>query len=162
MKLKGFDGDNAAIHDEFENIPTNTSGNKPFSQVLSEGVSRRDVLGGSLAAAVASFLAPQDVFANSKSANGAGGLVNFPPVTRAQYTAESLGGTIPVISDDYTFRPLIPWGTPINSLVAEYTGDPNTRPTSMEQETQASRLTSACTTPTTERASTLPTSLRAL
>ena len=143
MKLKGFDGDNAAIHDEFESIPTNKSGNTPFSEVVLDSLSRREVMRGSLAAAVAAMFTPKDLLAApggkkgkaAKSAAG-GGLVNFAPVTRDIYAANSFGGTVPVISDDYTFQPLIPWGTPINATVAEYTGDPNTRPTSMEQENQ--------------------------
>ncbi len=132
MTLKNFDGDNAAIHDEFENIPTNKSGNTPFSEVVVEAVSRRDVMRGSLAAAVAAMFTPEDLIA----APGGNSLCNFAPVTRAQYTAESAGGTVPVISSDYRFQPLIPWGTPINNSVPAYDGNPATRPTATEQENQ--------------------------
>ena len=66
MALKDFDGDNAAIHDEFENIPTNKSGNTPFSEVLADNMSRRAVLSGGLAAAVATFFAAPDLLAKGK------------------------------------------------------------------------------------------------
>ena len=133
MKFEEFDGNNAALHDAHEDIPTNKSGNTPFSEVLS----RRDVLRGSLAAAVASFLAPPDVFANALlEKNTSGELVGFEPVTIAKYAADSLDATVPVISSDYEYQVLIPWGTPIKAGVPEYTGDPSTRPTAAEQENQ--------------------------
>lgn len=149
MKLEGFDGDNAAIHDEHESQSTNTSGNRPFSDVLAAAASRRQVMSGSLAAAVAGILAPDVVLADDddddddegkrrrrRRRRRAGKLVEFPPVTRADYAANSQGGTIPVISSDYEYQVLIPWGTPIKPGVVEYAGDPNTRPTAAEQEYQ--------------------------
>ena len=149
MKFSDFDGDNAAIHDENENIPTNTSGNRPFSDVLAAAASRRQIMSGSLAAAVAGILAPEIVLADDddddedddkkprrKRRRRGRKLVDFAPVTLAGYAAKSQGGTIPVISDDYDYQVLIPWGTPIIPGVAEYKGDPNTRPTAAEQECQ--------------------------
>ncbi|MEM9387231.1 MAG: PhoX family phosphatase [Pseudomonadota bacterium] len=130
-------GDNAAIHDEKESVGSNRSGNTTFAEIAA---TRRDVMAGSLAAAVSGFLAPK-AFAGYSEGTGIpeakqveGGLVNFEPVTIEQYTAQSEGGTVPVISSDYEFQVLIPWGTPIVPGVAEYTGDPNTRPTAAEQE----------------------------
>ena len=138
MKLEDFDGNNAAIHDKQEDIPANRSGNTPFSKVLADAVSRRDVLRGSVAVAVAGFLAPQDVLARGRGRSMAtgGNLINFTPVSIDDYTAQSAGATIPVISPDYEYQPLIPWGTPIKPNVPAYTGDPNTRPSSWEQENQ--------------------------
>ncbi len=145
MKLKHFDGNNAAIHDEHENVPTNTSGNTPFARVLDVNLSRRRVMQGTLAAAVAGFLAPQDLLArpdhagNGKSVSkgkGGGSLVGFDPVTIEKYTAESLNATVPVIADDYEYQVLIPWGTPLNNTVSEYDGNPAVRPTAVEQENQ--------------------------
>lgn len=133
--LNDFDGDNEAVHNELETIPTNTSGNRPFSEVAAEyNMSRRELMRGSLAGAVGAFFAtPRDLLANP---NANGGLVNFAPVSIADYAAKSAGGTIPVISDDYEYQVLIPWGTPIDGSVSEYEGDPNTRPTAAEQEKQ--------------------------
>ncbi len=146
MKLKDFDGDNAAIHDENESIPTNTSGNRPFSEVLAAAASRRQVMSGSLAAAVAGILAPEIVLADDDDDDDRRGrrrrrrrgrkLVDFAPVTTAAYIAQSEGGTIPVISSDYQYQVLIPWGTPIMDGVPEYAGDPSYRPTATEQEYQ--------------------------
>ena len=140
MAIKDFDGDTAAIHDEHENIPTNTSGNRPFSDVLVSSMSRRTVMSGSVAAAVAGFLAPQDLLAagkgKSKGKSSKDSLVGFSPVTIEQYTAQSAGATIPVISSDYEYQVLIPWGTPIKPGVPEYAGDPASRPTYAEQEEQ--------------------------
>jgi secreted PhoX family phosphatase len=134
MKPTGFDGNNAAIHDEQEDIATNNSGNTPFSKVLADSVSRRDVLRGSVAAAVAGFLAPHDVFAGSH-----GSLVNFAPVTLDQYNAakaSNIAPMMPVISVDYKYQVLIPWGTPIKQGAPAYNGEPDTRPTAAEQEHQ--------------------------
>ncbi|MEM7283053.1 MAG: alkaline phosphatase PhoX [Pseudomonadota bacterium] len=138
MKPEAFDGDNAALHDQHEDIPTNRSGNTPFSEVVTEYISRRDILRGGLAAAVTGFLVPQDLFAQSAPANkpARNGLVEFEPVTIAKYAEESVDGTVPVISSDYEYQVLIPWGTPIKPGVPEYTGDPSIRPTAAEQENQ--------------------------
>ena len=148
MTLKDFDGDNAAIHDTHENVATNTSGNRPFHDVLEANLTRRRVMEGGLAVAVAGFLAPQDVFAGHKDDASCeykpkgkdkpkkGKLCNFDEVTRAQYTADSMNGQMPVISGDYEYQTLIPWGTPIKAGVPEYTGDPNDRPSAAEQEWQ--------------------------
>ncbi|MEO1080960.1 MAG: PhoX family phosphatase [Pseudomonadota bacterium] len=143
MIPKHFDGDNEAIHDSHENVPTNRSGNRPFHDVLEANMTRRKVMQGSLAVAVAGILAPQDLLASDGSCAQPrrtklkdGQLCNFAEVTRAQYTNESMGATIPVISDDYQYQSLIPWGTPIAPGVPEYTGDPNTRPFWTEQEQQ--------------------------
>ena len=147
MKPKDFDGNNAAVHDEQESIPTNTTGNRPFADVLEANLSRRTMMRGTLAAAVAGILAPQDLLAapggkgkgkaRGRATEAAlGELCNFSPVTIEQYTAESLGATVPVISSDYEYQVLIPWGTPIRSGVPEYAGDPAYRPFSYEQEEQ--------------------------
>ena len=144
---KDFNGDNEAIHEEHEDIATNTSGNTPFSEVLTENMSRRTALRGTLAAAVAALFVPQDLLGNDDDEISSkhrrrpkGGLVNFTPVSIEDYLEKRNDlvqvGEIPVISPDYEYQVLIPWGTPIVPDVPEYTGDPNTRPTSLEQELQ--------------------------
>lgn len=144
IERQAFNGDNAAIHDAHESVPTNTTGNRPFAAVLEANMSRRIMMRGTLAAAVAAILAPQDLLAKSQGmGNGVnndlamgGNLCNFAEVTRAQYLAESAGGSVPVISSDYQYQTVIPWGTPIKPGVPEYAGDPSTRPTPEEQAQQ--------------------------
>lgn len=136
MMPKDFDGDNAAVHDELESLPTNTSGNTSFSEVVSLSLSRREVMRGGVAAAVAGFFAPQDLLAKPNKKQTGGGLCNFAPVSIQQYADDSNGGRLPVISDDYTYQTLIPWGTAIIAGAASYDGDPGTRPTSAQQEMQ--------------------------
>ncbi|MEM1141873.1 MAG: PhoX family phosphatase [Pseudomonadota bacterium] len=134
--FENFNGDNADIHDTIEEIPTNPSTTRPFGDVLEANLSRRGMLQGSLALAVAAFLKPEDVLASRGTTSSAGGLCNFDPVTIEKFAAESNGATIPVISDDYEYDVLIPWGTPLIEGVPEYAGDPNSRPFWTEQEQQ--------------------------
>ena len=63
--------DNAKLHDEKENIPANTSGNRPFIDVARTYASRRDVVKGGVAAAAAGFFAPT-ALAGSNSTSYAG------------------------------------------------------------------------------------------
>lgn len=136
--------DTSSPMDDMENVPTNNSGNRPFDEVLSASVSRRAMMKGSLAVAGASFLAPTAALAGRGHRKGhgwghaqnKGPLVGFEPLSKAD--AVAAGGKTVTISPDYQYQPLIPWGTPINpkSGVAEYKGDPNTRPTSAEAEQQ--------------------------
>lgn len=138
--IKNFDGNNAHIHDEQESHPSNHSDNRPFADVLKTLISRRKVVRGGLTAAAAGFLAPQQAAALSLGSNKGQSdkpLVGFQPVTIEQHAAESLGGTMPVISSDYEYQVLIPWGTPIEpNATEEYTGDPSYRPTSEQAEKQ--------------------------
>lgn len=133
-------GNNAELHDAMESEPTNRSGNRHFADVLSANEkARRDILKGTLAGAAASFLRPAAALADttftSEKLSGSS-LVGFTPVTIEQYAAESDGARRPVISSDYEYQVLIPWGTAIQPGGPEYNGDPNTRPTAAEQEQQ--------------------------
>ncbi len=126
--------DNAELHDAMENIPSNTSGNRPFEDVLETNMSRRNLMTGSLTVAATSFLAPQvaaaDYFGGRKKHKK---LVNFKPVE----ISDVIDTSMPTISEDYEYQVLIPWGTPIEPGIApEYTGDPNTRPSSAEAALQ--------------------------
>ena len=148
-RVSNFDGDNAAMHDAIENITTNSSGNRAFAEVLEVNLSRRRVMQGTLAAAVVGFFTPQDLLAKPDKAgkakgeaigkdkgSGGGALVGFEPVSVQDYIDKSMGATIPVISEDYEYQVLIPWGQPIVPGIPEYAGDPNSRPTYSEQELQ--------------------------
>lgn len=116
--------DNAALHDADENVSSNPSGNREFNDVLTVAASRRSVLRGSLAGAATAFLAPGLAYANKRSDSA---LVGFTALTIEQATLDQ---SMPTISNDYQYQTFIPWGTPIiPGVVAEYKGDPNTRPT---------------------------------
>ncbi len=126
--------DNAQLHDEIENTPSNNSGNRPFSSVLEANMTRRKVMAGSLTVAATAFLAP--------TANAGWGwrhkrpneeLVGFKPVA----IADVIDTTMPTISDDYEYQVLAPWGTPIEpGATEEYKGDPSMRPTSAQAALQ--------------------------
>lgn len=141
--------DNARLHDDMEDLPSNHSGNTPFHEILAHGVARRSVVKGSLAAAAAGFFAPsalaQAVGNGNGKANGkakgkpfqpggeGNGLVNFTPVSNEQGSSNS---RVPHISADYEYQTLIPWGTPLEPNAKGYDGDPNTRPTAEEATKQ--------------------------
>ncbi|MCR9103758.1 MAG: PhoX family phosphatase [Gammaproteobacteria bacterium] len=134
---------------EHDEESTNTSGNRPFNEVLSARASRRKFMTGGLAAAAGSFILPSAASAKNKHDDDdkfqsrwdrdddhdedrwdrRDSSIEFEPVTVAQGN-----GPEPSISEDYEYQVLIPWGTPLRSGIAEYTGDPNTRPTAYEQE----------------------------
>ncbi|MDX1453429.1 MAG: PhoX family phosphatase [Oleiphilaceae bacterium] len=128
-EIKQHNLDNAQLHDEMENLPSNPSNNKPFAAVLEANMTRRKVMAGSLTAATAAFIAPQaqafdwgrwDKWRKKKD------LVGFSPVK----ISDVVDVTMPTISDDYEYQVLAPWGTPIEpGATEEYTGDPDTRPT---------------------------------
>ena len=106
--------------DNDENIPTNTSGNKPFSDIVQSKFSRREVIIGGLAAASAAFL--------YSCYNSSSRLIQFEPVKVADGN-----GPVPTISDDYEYQVLIPWGTPLKPNIPAYSGDPDVRPTADHQ-----------------------------
>jgi secreted PhoX family phosphatase len=111
---------------------TNVSGNRPFGEVLK--ATRRKVLAGGVATAATGFIAPMAAAGAKSQGNGKGPwkpLIGFQPVTLADAAASD--GKEPLISPDYEYDTLIPWGTPLKPGIPEYTGDPSTRPTSEHQ-----------------------------
>lgn len=106
-------------HDE---TPSNRSGNRPFYDVLSKFTSRRQVLQGSLAAATTTFFSTTTAAGSlAQSAPWARDtLINFTPVPVAQGN-----GPWPVISEDYQWSVLIPWGEPIQPNGPAYNYPPN-------------------------------------
>ncbi len=131
---------NVTNSDDKENIPSNTSGNRPFADVLKTNISRRSVLQGSLATAATTFLAPQamalDILNEEQPSEGEApeGLCNFAPLSIEDATQDN---TVPSIAWEYKYQVLIPWGTPLEpGIVKEYTGDPTIRPTSKEASQQ--------------------------
>lgn len=124
------------IHDE---EATNKSGNRKFTEVLQGSSSRRSFMTGTISLAAATFIAPSIATAatshNMIGSRGTGenalrrGRINFAPVPVSEGS-----GPMPTISSDYEYQVLIPWGTPLESGITEYTGDPNTRPSAADQE----------------------------
>lgn len=142
MQVKSEEVDNAQIHDDKEDVGSNVSGNRKFAEVLEQRVSRRAVTKGTLAAAAATFLAPQalgfgwkDEWRRDKRGKfGRRELVGFTPLTIAEASADN---TTPSIADEYQYEVLIPWGTPLEpGTVKPYEGDPTTRPTAQEAALQ--------------------------
>lgn len=135
--------DNAALHDELEDIGSNPSGNTPFSELVERGIARRRVVQGTLAGAAAGFLAPSALAHGRWGDDGkwrrkhkdsdSGELVGFTPVSVLEGASDA---TVPHISEEYEYQALIPWGTPIQPGGPEYTGDPSTRPTAEEAAEQ--------------------------
>lgn len=130
---------------------SNRSANRPFEDVLKASMSRRNVLVRGAALSATGFLAAlagnkalvQGAAAVTQSsegmaAQGSGtaiaqnaGLIGFSPLPAANTV-----GPMPNISSDYQYSVLIPWGTSIQPGGPEYTGNPNTRPTSAQQAQQ--------------------------
>jgi secreted PhoX family phosphatase len=97
-------------HQDHDDYISNESGNLPFTEVLARYRSRREVLGGGVAAAAA-FLSANALaggLQGNQPRNQKGALVNFTAVPVA-----GGGGTTPRVSSDYSWQPLIPWGTPL-------------------------------------------------
>lgn len=135
--------DNAVLHDELENLPSNQSQNRPFEDVLKTNLTRRKVVTGGLGMAMASFVAPKAMagfWGNRPDDKWGkhdyyprGELVGFDPVK----ISDVIDTSMPTISPDYEYQILIPWGTPIEpGATTEYKGDALTRPTANEAALQ--------------------------
>ncbi|MFM1896123.1 MAG: hypothetical protein RLZZ385_1197 [Pseudomonadota bacterium] len=109
-------------HDESENIGSNTSGNRPFSEVLSVNLDRRKFLKGGATTAVGVTL-----FSTAQSASALPfldrwmgwwqlPLIDFTPVSLANGK-----GPEPAIAAEYQFDVILPWGDPIVPSGPAYT-----------------------------------------
>lgn len=137
-----------------DNEICNRSGNRSFQDVLKASMSRSNVIkrGAVLSAAgffgtlagdslltkgVATDTAQLSTDAVGEVAGVAiaqnGSLINFASVKIADEIADP---SVPTISSDYQYDVLIPWGTSLQPGGAEYTGDPNSRPTAAQQAQQ--------------------------
>ena len=104
----------------------NSSGNRPFEDVLQARISRRGAIAGGLATTAAGFLATTGVVgaqeAGDAAASTAGGqlgtasapIIDFTPVAKADAV-----GPDPTISEDYEMQVIIPWGTPLEEGVPD-------------------------------------------
>ena len=124
--------DNVFANDH-DNQIDNKSGNKRFTDFVNAGMKRRDLIKGSAAAAVTSFVAGMAI-PNAATAGNKyykwyykRGAINFSPVSLAEGN-----GPTPAISNDYQFEVLIPWGEPLEPFGPDY----NYPPSSADQAQQ--------------------------
>lgn len=116
--------------DDSENFPSNKSSNRPFNDILAAEIKRRDVLKGSLAMGATSFFASSFLSSEAKAGMlapepGTGAQnIQFTPVTLADAAAGD--GTMPLISPDYEYQVLIPWGDPLEPNGPAYVQRGNT------------------------------------
>jgi uncharacterized protein len=116
------------IHD---NDTSNFSNNRPFEDVLQVRLSRRGMLARTAALSATGFLAAlggEKVLSAGAALAQRSSLVNFRLLPVAQ-----ANGPMAMISEDYQYEVLIPWGTPIQPGGPTYDGDPVNRPTSAQQ-----------------------------
>ena len=129
---KGQSDDLDAVIDASGEEICNKTNNTPFEEVLKARVSRRAVLAGGLGLAALSFFEPRPAFSHGYQKKWWNKwrrrLINFKPVP-----VELGTGPVPVISEDYEYQVLIPWGDPLQPGGPQYSGDPSTRPTADEQ-----------------------------
>ncbi len=120
--------------DDSENVSSNPTDNPSLQDIVSQGLSRRNIMKGTLTAAAAGYLAPAPALAYGGKHNSWGPLLDFRPLSKAD--AVAAGGKTVTVSMDYDYHVLIPWGSRIDpkSNVQEYNGEPDRRPTSAEQE----------------------------
>ncbi len=122
------------MHDE---NPVNPSDNRRFEDVLQNRLQRRTVLAGGVALAATSFLAASTpagasvIASNKKGKNKSEEktgrepkhkgkkqkLIDFEPV-------DLDSGPVPLISSDYEFSVLAPWGTPLKRRAPEFSYPP--------------------------------------
>lgn len=102
-------------NDEIENIATNTSGNRPFEDILEHRISRRGAIGGGVVGAAAFFV---------------GGAVTAPRVSAAGHEVNLGFDAIPTGTDDtialpegYSHQVFAKWGDPINGKSPRFNKD---------------------------------------
>lgn len=122
------------FENDHDNQIDNHSGNTPFNKVLKTNLDRRQVLSGTLAVAAASFfVGSNDAHATynhggypnkwkNKNPHYKSRLVNFSPVPVA-----AGNGPTPVISEDYQYDVLIPWGDPVEPNGPAYQYPPSAK-----------------------------------
>lgn len=111
------------MHEDLDNEICNNSGNRPFADIVKHRINRRDVVSGGLGIAAATFFAAPAVgksLAKGRGSKFKAQLLGFKPVPLA-----AGNGPVPVISDDYEYQVLIPWGEPLQPNGPAYNYPPN-------------------------------------
>ncbi|MGM0987591.1 MAG: PhoX family protein [Pseudomonadota bacterium] len=93
----------------------NPGTNEPFTSVLERHVSRRSVMRGGLGLAAASMLG----FASAAQSLAANGMRKSPLSLAFESVAGSRTDAV-VVPPGYTAQVLVPWGTPLNDVAADW------------------------------------------
>lgn len=107
---------------DHDNQIDNKSGNKPFNSFFKTGCKRRSLLKGSTMAAVTSYVVGMSIPKAALADSDSRGLGNFRPVLLAKGNSP-----IPIISDDYQYDVLIPWGEPLEPFGPEFSDPPSSK-----------------------------------
>lgn len=99
-----------------DNVISNPTDNRKFNDIVQSRISRRDVLKGSLGGAVLSFFSTSTLATTiNRTLHGISAEIDFTPVPLADGNS-----AVPVISEDYQYEVLIPWGEPLEPGGPEY------------------------------------------
>ncbi len=102
--------------------PSNPTDNRPFVDVLGTAISRRNVMKGGAAAAATLFIAPHVANADYSGDDYDENWNRIPGSRNSRVRFEPTpnpGGPDPMISPDYEYTSIIPWGTPLFPGVPE-------------------------------------------
>ncbi|MFC0268758.1 PhoX family protein [Kushneria aurantia] len=103
----------------------NRSGNEPFSSVLERHISRRGVMHGGMGMAAMTMMSGFGLVGCSDDDDNDGG-GDTPDVEPLALGFESIRGSKTdaiVVPEGYTAQVLIPWGTPLNNSVGQWSTD---------------------------------------
>lgn len=99
---------------ELEDLGSNPTDNRPFEDIAGAYISRRGLLGGSLAVAAATFFTGTGVAGAKGKPSGAPGRGPATAEPLIGFDAIPLDGTDQIkVAAGYTATPFLPWGTPI-------------------------------------------------
>ncbi|GAB2780389.1 PhoX family phosphatase [Halomonas shantousis] len=103
----------------------NGSGNEPFSSVLDKYVSRRHIMQGGLGLAALTVLGGFGLSgcSDNDKDGGSGNVGDTPEKTPLALAFEAVRGSRTdaiVVPEGYTAQVLVPWGTPLNNMAADW------------------------------------------
>lgn len=102
----------------------NQSRNEPFSSVLDRYISRRGVMHGGMGLAAMTMMSGFGLAGCSSDSSSEGD--DAPTMTPLALAFESIRGSLTdavVVPEGYTAQVLIPWGTPLNNSVGQWSAD---------------------------------------
>jgi secreted PhoX family phosphatase len=112
-----------------EDLPTNTTQNEHFQNVVNRAVNRRGFLKFGSGAAVATFLAGPLAACGGSDNESVASLLGFKAVSAS--SADTV-----VVAEGYTATPFVPWGTPLFSTGAGSTWSGNGAESAADQARQ--------------------------
>ncbi|MDB4511893.1 PhoX family phosphatase [Arenicella sp.] len=121
MSLKSENSllDPSAYQNDHDNQIDNPTSTTPFFKILEAKTKRRNILKGGLATAVGSFFTGMTL-TNSAQASSSNALIGFTPVSLADGN-----GPVSIISPEYQYEVLIPWGDPLVPSGPKYSYPPS-------------------------------------